>query len=110
MPDNRVNGIAQDSEDNIWCATNNGLARYDGTEVKVWQEKDGLSYNRLGAVCSNGTAVYCGAMDGSVNVIENEKVRQLHAPDPLNPEKSSACYIRVTVLFGWVLFRTDCSV
>lgn len=95
MPDNRVNGIAQDSEDNIWCATNNGLARYDGTEVKVWQEKDGLSYNRLGAVCSNGTAVYCGAMDGSVNVIENDKVRQLHAPDSLNPgEIISMLYTR----------------
>ncbi|MCK6640554.1 MAG: PAS domain S-box protein [Bacteroidia bacterium] len=95
LPDDHVNGIAQDAEENIWCATNNGLARFDGTEVKVWQEKDGLSYNRLGAVCTDGKTIYAGALDGSVNIVENEKVRQLHAPDSINPgEIISMLYTR----------------
>lgn len=95
LPDNHVNSIAKDNADNIWIATNNGLAKYDGVEVKSWQEKDGLSYNRLGAVCTDGTKVYCGAMDGSVNIIENDKVRQLHAPDSMSPgEIISMLYTR----------------
>lgn len=95
LPDDHVNGLAQDNADNIWIATNNGISKYDGSELKTWQEKDGLSYNRLGAVCTDGEKVYCGAMDGSVNVIENDKVIQLHAPDSMSPgEIISMLYTR----------------
>ncbi|MCO5249809.1 MAG: T9SS type A sorting domain-containing protein [Candidatus Kapabacteria bacterium] len=36
LPDNRVYDLAVDSENNIWCATKQGLAKFDGTDWEVF--------------------------------------------------------------------------
>lgn len=78
LGDNSVTGLTQDDEGNTWIATVGGLSMYDGAEVVTWSEKEGLSYNRLGAVCTDGSTIYAGALDGTVNV-----VRSAHPDDPL---------------------------
>lgn len=80
LPDNNVHGITQDDEGNIWLATFGGLVMYDGVDVKVWTEKEGLSSNSLGAITTDGKKVYTGSLDGAVNVAENGKVTAYHPP------------------------------
>ena len=42
LPSNHVNEVAEDGEGYLWFATSDGLARYDGTGFRVWQNEDGL--------------------------------------------------------------------
>lgn len=83
LGDNNVTGLAQDNDGNLWISTVGGLSLYDGAGVKTWTQKDGLSNSRLGAICTNGTVVYAGAMDGSVNEVRDGKVIVHRAPDSL---------------------------
>jgi hypothetical protein len=47
LPSNRVNEIYRDSKGLLWFATDNGLARYNGTSFKVWTTADGLPCNDI---------------------------------------------------------------
>lgn len=83
LGDNNVTGLAQDNEGNTWIASVGGLSMYDGAEVKTWTEKDGLSSDKLGAVCTDGSTVYAGALNGTVNVIKDGKITVLSPPDSM---------------------------
>jgi PAS domain S-box-containing protein len=74
LPDNNVKAITEDAEGNMWFATLSGIARYDGSEVQVWNEKNGLSYDRIGALATDGKKIFAGTSRGELNVIENDKV------------------------------------
>ncbi|MFP7722088.1 hybrid sensor histidine kinase/response regulator [Lysobacter sp. A3-1-A15] len=37
LPSSNVNGLARDREGYLWLATSDGLARYDGVEVRTWR-------------------------------------------------------------------------
>ncbi len=41
LPSRQVLQLAKDSKGNIWAATADGLARMDGTEIRVWQHQPG---------------------------------------------------------------------
>jgi len=43
LPSNEVYDIYQDSEGFLWFATDNGVVRYDGSELKILHVKDGLT-------------------------------------------------------------------
>lgn len=83
LGDNYVTGLTQDREGNTWIATSGGLSMYDGSEVVTWKEKDGLSNDKLGAICTDGTNIYAGAFDGTVNAVRNGKITVLRPPDSL---------------------------
>ncbi len=74
LPDNNVRSITEDDAGNIWIATLNGIGVYDGVDIKVWNEQNGLSFNRVGALVTDGVKIFAGTFDGSINVIENGKV------------------------------------
>lgn len=74
LPDNNVRAITQDANGDMWFATMSGIAKYDGIEVKTWNEKNGLSYNRIGALATDGKKIYAGTLSGEINVIEDGKV------------------------------------
>jgi len=42
-----VNTICQDSRGDLWLGTEYGLNRYDGTEIRVFTDKDGLPDNHI---------------------------------------------------------------
>jgi ligand-binding sensor domain-containing protein len=54
LPSSTITGIAQDRTGYLWLATGDGLARYDGTEFKVWRhdpsDPDSLAGNSLQAL------------------------------------------------------------
>jgi signal transduction histidine kinase len=43
LPSNEVYDIFQDKEGFIWFATDNGVVRFDGEEIKLFHTRDGLS-------------------------------------------------------------------
>ncbi|MBM3405413.1 MAG: hypothetical protein FJY10_11065, partial [Bacteroidetes bacterium] len=50
LPSNRVREMVQDFQGYIWIATDNGLARYDGKIIKVFQRRE----NDPSSLCDNG--------------------------------------------------------
>ena len=50
LPSNTVNRMAEDGYGYLWIATNDGLARYDGRNYRVWRAEDGLRDNHVWAV------------------------------------------------------------
>ncbi|WMJ71403.1 hybrid sensor histidine kinase/response regulator [Stenotrophomonas sp. 24(2023)] len=50
LPSNTVNRMAEDRYGYLWIATNDGLARYDGRNYRVWRAEDGLRDNRIWSV------------------------------------------------------------
>jgi len=50
LPSNTVNRMAEDRYGYLWIATNDGLARYDGRNYRVWRSEDGLRDNRIWTV------------------------------------------------------------
>jgi PAS domain S-box-containing protein len=85
LPSNEVRGIVEDDDANIWMATLNGVAMYDGVDVKVFDEKDGIQYPRIGAICTDGKTIYAGTMDGVLIEIANEKVRTYRSEGGVEP-------------------------
>ncbi len=79
LGDNTVTGLVQDAEGNTWISTLGGLSKYDGGEVESWTEKEGLSNNRLGAICTDGKVIYTGGTDGAVNEVRDGKIT-VHKP------------------------------
>jgi ligand-binding sensor domain-containing protein len=61
--------IVEDLRNNIWCGTRNeGVARYDGSEWKVFTEADGLGLNSVWdmAVDSSG-GIWCATFGGGLS-------------------------------------------
>ncbi|WP_416056783.1 ATP-binding protein [Stenotrophomonas maltophilia] len=50
LPSNTVNRMAEDRYGYLWIATNDGLARYDGRNYRIWRSEDGLRDNRIWTV------------------------------------------------------------
>ncbi len=50
LPSNTVNRMAEDRYGYLWIATNDGLARYDGRNYRVWRAEDGLRDNHVWSV------------------------------------------------------------
>ena len=50
LPSNTVNRMAEDRYGYLWIATNDGLARYDGRNYRIWRSEDGLRDNRIWSV------------------------------------------------------------
>jgi len=50
LPSNTVNRMAEDRFGYLWIATNDGLARYDGRNYRVWRAEDGLRDNHVWTV------------------------------------------------------------
>lgn len=47
LPSNHVYDIRQDSEGYMWFATNRGLAKFDGSNFKIFTSKEGLPNNDI---------------------------------------------------------------
>jgi len=50
LPSNTVNRMAEDRYGYLWIATNDGLARYDGRNYRIWRAEDGLRDNHVWSV------------------------------------------------------------
>ncbi|MCX6312421.1 MAG: PAS domain S-box protein [Bacteroidetes bacterium] len=80
LPDNNVRAITEDDDGNMWFATLAGIVKYDGIDIQFWNEKNGLSFNRIGALVTDGKNIFAGTLNGDVNIISNGKVKIVHPP------------------------------
>lgn len=53
LPSNTVNRMDEDRLGYLWLATNDGLARFDGRNYRIWRAEDGLRDNRLWTVMAD---------------------------------------------------------
>ena len=53
LPSNTVNRMEEDRLGYLWIATNDGLARFDGRNYRVWRAEDGLRDNRIWTVLAD---------------------------------------------------------
>ncbi len=66
LPDNIINSLALDNQDNLWIATPKGIARFNGKNFKIFnEEKDGLANNYVNSICiGKDNIVWCGTKMG----------------------------------------------
>lgn len=53
LPSNTVNRMAEDRQGYLWIATNDGLARFDGRNYRIWRAEDGLRDNQIWTVMAD---------------------------------------------------------
>lgn len=71
---NGVFAITQDEKGFIWIGTENGLNRYDGNQIKIFQNdpenKNTLSSNDINCLVSYKNKLWVGTHSGGLNVID----------------------------------------
>ena len=117
LPSNTVNRMAEDRYGYLWIATNDGLARYDGRNYRIWRSEDGLRDNRIWTVLVDArNQLWIGTENAGLVRMSADR-RQLHFYDrssqPLmgtNTVWSTATTPDGSVWFGTHeggLYRTD---
>ena len=53
LPSNTVNRMDEDRLGYLWIATNDGLARFDGRNYRIWRAEDGLRDSRIWTVLAD---------------------------------------------------------
>ena len=74
LPNNCINEIYKDSRGFLWIGTNAGLARFDGTEFKIYTSQDGLVGDNIQSICEgkNGEIWIASYNVGLSKLIGNE--------------------------------------
>ncbi len=78
LPQNNVNAIVQDGLGFLWVGTENGLARFDGQEFKVFDTHNtpALKSNRITSLLWSGDKyLWIGTAGGSLTIYENNRFR-----------------------------------
>jgi signal transduction histidine kinase/ligand-binding sensor domain-containing protein len=74
LPSNHVYKIVEDRQGFLWIGTHDGLARYDGVSVRVWQhdasDADSIGSNEVQAVyVDRDNRIWCGG-DNGISVLD----------------------------------------
>ncbi|TAL67822.1 MAG: T9SS type A sorting domain-containing protein [Bacteroidetes bacterium] len=66
-----------DKDDNIWCATNYGLLKYDGSQFTLFTNSNsGLKTNSLtGITCNNNNSIWCTDMGKFIYKIKDTTIQ-----------------------------------
>ncbi len=66
LPDNVINSMSVDKGNNLWIATSNGIARFNGKDFRIFnEEKDGLVNNDVNTILVDKRGiVWCGTKKG----------------------------------------------
>lgn len=82
LPSNHVYKVTQDNNGFIWVITDNGIAKYNGTEFKVFTTREGLPTNDVWEIATTPDGkvwFFCKA--SKVGYIENDKVYSFEGQD-----------------------------
>lgn len=92
LPNSLINDVAETNDEMIWIATEDGLCRFDGSEITTYRHKDGdscsLANDFIRAICCNpkgnlmvgtilGLQMYRPATNDFTPVITNDSIRVL---------------------------------
>ena len=81
----RINSICFDHEGSVWLSTGkSGLVRLTESNFDNYTANEGLSSERINVVYEAGSKMFIGSDDGTVDVIENGKIRSFPISTSLN--------------------------
>ena len=87
LPDNRVNALMQDSQNNVWIGTWGGAVKYDGKNFTKFTTKEGLLDNMVNVITDDGAGgVWFGsyvAPRGGISVLRDSKWQYFTTKDAL---------------------------
>ncbi|MGS2725754.1 ligand-binding sensor domain-containing protein [Psychroserpens sp. BH13MA-6] len=82
LPQSQVYAIVQDEKGYLWVGTQGGgLARFDGTEFKVFNETHGLASNYISSLVINNNTLYIGSQLGVSVKLKNNRFEHIDLPE-----------------------------
>jgi signal transduction histidine kinase/CheY-like chemotaxis protein/streptogramin lyase len=81
LPSNAVNDFDEDAFGYLWLATDDGLARYDGRNYRIWRIEEGLRDNKIWSVhVDTRNRLWIGTEDAGLVMLDAER-RRFHFYD-----------------------------
>jgi ligand-binding sensor domain-containing protein len=81
LPQSQVYAMSQDDKGYLWLGTQGGgLARFDGNNFKVFNDKNGLSSNYINDIASIYNTLYIGTKNG-LSVRQKNKFLNIETPE-----------------------------
>jgi ligand-binding sensor domain-containing protein len=75
LPSSETYNVFQDSKGYVWISTDRGLARYNGTDMKVFTVQDGLPDNVVFELFEDSDGwIWIESMNGRASYIKNDSV------------------------------------
>ncbi|KTF31616.1 response regulator [Xanthomonas vesicatoria] len=91
LPSDTINELTEDKQGYLWLASDDGLARFDGRNYRIWRMEDGLTSNVVWTVCvDTKDRVWMGFEDGGVGYLEADTRTFKRLEDPQFPELRDA--------------------
>lgn len=84
LPSNTINDIYKDSRGFLWLATNSGLARFDGTNFKIYTSLDGLANDVILSITEdNNGVIWVSCKNSGITSISDRKMFTLNSENGL---------------------------
>ncbi|WP_430544282.1 ATP-binding protein [Xanthomonas nasturtii] len=110
LPSNTVNDFAEDRQGYLWIASNDGLARFDGRNYRIWRMEEGLASNNVWSVCiDDDDQVWIGLDNGGAGVLSSNQRTFKHLEDKRFPEFGETTVWAVAALDRDIWFGTSKS-
>lgn len=107
LPSNIITALLQDKKGYIWIGTNNGLAKYDGSEFTIYSTSNGLSNNWITVITENPfspESIWFGTIAGGANRLKNGIVKSYkYGSDPDWNNVSDLCVDKDGIV--WVITK-----
>jgi ligand-binding sensor domain-containing protein/serine phosphatase RsbU (regulator of sigma subunit) len=88
-----IGSIIEDKKGNIWIASEHGLIKYDGKKYSFFSEKEGLSSNKIQALCLDyEDNIWIGTLSAGVCLFKNEAIVNYTEQDGLSKNNVSAIF------------------
>ena len=112
-----VTSVFEDSKGNLWFGTlGNGIARYDGTELKYFTTKDGLPSDRVTGIMEDSNGIFWLPTGEGVSKYDGKKFTNYIVGDDFGSNVITKLFIEsiplpvsthFTMLGGKTLFAYD---
>jgi ligand-binding sensor domain-containing protein len=84
LPSNEVYSLIKDKQGFIWGATDGGVFKYDGEQIKLFTTTDGLPDNTVLNLYEDGEGrIWMSTFNGRMAYIENNKIHTIAGNDSL---------------------------
>lgn len=77
LPTNELYSILEDDKGNKWIASDAGLIRITGKQVRIFTREDGLPQNVVYKLFRQGRRIWCAGAMGTLFYMENERAYSL---------------------------------
>lgn len=74
-----ITATCRDHENGLWfCTEGNGIFYIPFQHFRYYSPADGLSESKISCVAKAGDKVVCGHLDGTISILEKQKVQSVH--------------------------------